>query len=146
MIPEVNLGGIRVCDGGLETSTYKIECCDDQEFCNRRLDVVVDTTTTSPPDTTTTSPESAGDGDRVFLFLSVAVVLLTLLMVVVILSVLGVFCLRYRRDKAKVTSVDHLPTTEKNYLSNAKPTCLVNTVLHVPLHSNRMERNENSYV
>ena len=56
MIPEVNLGGIRVCDGGLETSTYKIECCDDQEFCNRRLDVVVDTTTTSPPDTTTTSP------------------------------------------------------------------------------------------
>ena len=96
-------------------------------------------------------PAGDDDNDRVFVILSVTVVLVTLLIVVVVLSVLIVFYLRYRSEKAKVTSVDHLPT-EKNYLASAKPTCLINTVLHVPLQSNktnrtnRTEQNHNIYV
>ena len=51
MIAPVNLSGVGVCEGRLDTHTYKIKCCDDGEFCNRKLDVVV-----GPTDATATSP------------------------------------------------------------------------------------------
>ena len=98
--------------------------------------VCFDNMTSSPPP----GNDDGGD-DKMFVFLSVAVVLLTLLTVLVVTIVLAVLCLRYRREKTKVTSVDHL-NTQNNCLTTAKPTCLVDTVLHVPLQSNRTKRTE----
>lgn len=91
-------------------------------------------------------PAGNSDDDKVFVVLTAVVVLLTLLTIVVVLSVLIIICLCYNRsEKTKVTSVDHLPTGN-NYLTNAKPTCLVNTVLNVPNRTKRKEHNDNMYV
>lgn len=49
--------------------------------------------------------------DELFLILSVVVVLITLIVVMFIFSVLGIFCLRYHSEKAKVTSIDHFTAT-----------------------------------
>ena len=55
--------------------------------------------------------EGSGN-DELFLILSVVVVLITLGVVILIFSVLGIFCLRYQREKAKVTSIDHFTPTD----------------------------------
>lgn len=62
-ITEVNLDGIGVCKGRLNTADYKLECCDDKEFCNRELSVALDPE--GPTDSFTTSP---GEFDPLTIF------------------------------------------------------------------------------
>ena len=39
--PPVNLDGLDMCEGKLDTETTKMKCCDDGDFCNRNLSVVL---------------------------------------------------------------------------------------------------------
>ena len=41
MITGVNASGMEACEGRVNTPMYKIQCCDEWEFCNRGLDIVV---------------------------------------------------------------------------------------------------------
>ena len=65
-IPEVNLDNLTVCEGKLDSETYKIKCCDDEDFCNLALHVTVEpiTDTTTEP-TQPTDPDSKSRGYRV---------------------------------------------------------------------------------
>ena len=53
-IREVNLDGIGVCNGALDTDNYKIQCCDSEDMCNRHLDV-------APGKEDSRSPTDTGD-------------------------------------------------------------------------------------
>lgn len=59
-IPEVNLSMIKVCSGLLDSSHYKLECCDNENMCNGDLTVSLNTNKTptkSPSDTTEPSED-----------------------------------------------------------------------------------------
>ena len=52
------------------------------------------------------SDSGTGTDDEVYLILALVVVVITLMVVVFIFAVLSIFCLRYQREKAKVTSIE----------------------------------------
>ena len=56
IIPEVNLSGMAVCDGRLETPDYKLACCDGEDMCNGALNVALETKPPTTPTANTVTP------------------------------------------------------------------------------------------
>ena len=47
-IEEVDLEELTVCEGALDTPSYRIKCCDSGDMCNSDLTVTLQPTTTEP--------------------------------------------------------------------------------------------------
>ena len=63
-MPEVNLDNLTVCDGQLDSETYKIKCCDNEDYCNSALVVTLEPTTTDAPTEEPTSATTDTNGER----------------------------------------------------------------------------------
>lgn len=144
-ISEVNLDVIGVCSGALDRENYKIRCCDSAEMCNLHLDVRPGDSGSNPsvePSPVVQGPAANQRGkdnnEQVYLNLSIAVVSVTVIVTTVVMSVLvGVFYLRYRREKAKVTSVDQFTPSSIKQLSNSSITCTV-----IPSHQTKTDHTD----
>lgn len=71
-IPPVNLDGLQACEGKLDTETKKMKCCDDGDFCNRNLSVVL----TLSPSIGASSDDSSGESS-LLIFMTFSAHLLT---------------------------------------------------------------------
>lgn len=60
-IPEVNLSGMAVCNGLLDTLDYRLACCDEEDMCNLVLDVTLPTETPKTPTSNTVTPTDPTD-------------------------------------------------------------------------------------